>query len=82
MSLLSLSSGKLSREIKCRKLANTGKFALFVHLQASSELLLMQSINLYHNYLLSRQFYKNTCFSFKAKNIFISLINVKMRWFV
>ena len=41
VSLLSLPSCKLSGEIESRKLANTGKFALFVHLQASSEILWM-----------------------------------------
>ena len=71
MSLLSLPSCKLSGEIEIRKLANTGKFALFVHLQASSEILWMLIS------ALKTQFYNNTQFPFKARNIFISAVNLK-----
>ena len=59
-------------KIESRKLENTDKVALFVHLQASSEILSMQP-HLYYFY------FKTVLLPFKAQNIFISAVSLKMR---
>ena len=63
-----------------RNSANTGKLALFFHMQALSDPVSMQSDVSLSFELFGCNFTKNTHFLFNTQVGFMTVLNLKMRW--